>query len=295
MTLLPQIWSWYAGFFVSMGMVLALATALTLGILLTHWLYLCASTIESKPTPLSYPRALVRLSGFQALVIGVMLVPFVTITVYYVLFFLVFNLAPAVPPSTDMPSLDFGSTDEIAAMASLVMFLGVLAILIAGTVFYLLHSYAKTIDLETSVGFIKRIVQRYFQKSVAIGFLLTLIACPVLFYFLYNVALLVMYLVPSTADQLYHIAFSGAENIYMRSLQIIGSWFIVVLFMPALWLFLRGIRLRWRYTMENPIMKVVFLRTVKFFFLGLFAYAGSMVMYFLSHSLFKCFVGTAFR
>ena len=52
-TLLPKIWHWYYGFLLSMGGVFAGATALAVGVLLTHWLYLCSRRIEPKPTPSS--------------------------------------------------------------------------------------------------------------------------------------------------------------------------------------------------------------------------------------------------
>ena len=70
MTLLPQIGYWYYGFFVSMGSLLAVATAFVFAVLVTHWLYLCARRIESKPTSPSFSTTMMRLSGFQALVTG---------------------------------------------------------------------------------------------------------------------------------------------------------------------------------------------------------------------------------
>ena len=72
---LLQIWSFQ--FFLSMGAVLSVAIALTIGVLLTHWIYLCARNIESKPTSSSFPKTILRLSGFQALIAGVALVPFI--------------------------------------------------------------------------------------------------------------------------------------------------------------------------------------------------------------------------
>ncbi len=299
--LLPQIRYWYLGFFVSMGSLFAVAAALAVGVLLTHWLYLCAHTIESKSTPLSYPRAIVRLSGFQALVAGAVLVPFVTIAIYYLLFSLVWKLAPVMPsfPSAEVPSIDFGYGSAggwFSSMASLVMFLGALAVFISGATFFFLRHYARRIgDEMDSLGLFKRVIRRYFHESVFIGFLLTLITCPVLFNFLYNLALLVMLLAPSTVGQLPRIAFSGAENIYMRSLQIFGSCLIIILFTPAILLLLRSLRLQWRYTIENPIMKVIFIRSVKFSCLGLFAYIGCIMTYFLGNSLLRIIVQTAFR
>ena len=301
MTLSPQFWHSYYSFFVSLGSVLAVAAAFTFAILVTHWLYLRSRSIESKPTPSSYPRAMLRLSGFQALIMGAVLVPFITIAVYYLLFFFIWKLAPAMPstPPTDVPFPDFGSgsTDEwFSSMASFVIYIVVLTVVIVGTAFFLLHNYAGRINKEIgSVGLIRRVVRRYFHESVLIGFLLALIACPVLFYFLYNMALLVMYLAPSAAGELPRIAFLGAENIYLRSLQVVGFWLIVILFIPAFWLLLKGLRLRWRYTIENPIMKLIFARSLKFSFLGLFAYIGCIMMYFLADSLFRFIVKAAFK
>ena len=299
--LLPQVWHWYYGFFVSMGSVFAVAVALAVGVLLTHWLYLCSRRIELKPTPSSYPRAMLRLSGFQALIMGAVLVPFITIAVYYLLFFFIWKLAPAMPstPPTDVPFPDFGSgsTDEwFSSMASLVIYIVVLTVVIVGTAFFLLRNCARRINEGAgSIGIIKRVVRRYFHESVLIGFLLALIACPVLFYFLYNMAWLVMYLKPSAAGELPRIAFPGAESIYMRSLEVVGYCLIIVLFIPTFWLLLRGLRLRWRYTIENPIMKLIFTRSVKFSCLGLFAYIGCIMMYFMADSSFRFIVQTAFR
>ena len=89
---------WYFQFFISMGGVLSAAVPLTIGVLLTHWLYLCARKIESKPTPSSFPKTILRLSGFQALVAGAVLVPFCTIGLFYLLIDLMWKFAPAMPP-----------------------------------------------------------------------------------------------------------------------------------------------------------------------------------------------------
>jgi hypothetical protein len=43
---------WYFQFFISMGGVLSAAVPLSIGVLLTHWLYLCARNIESGLNPL---------------------------------------------------------------------------------------------------------------------------------------------------------------------------------------------------------------------------------------------------
>ena len=301
LTLLPQVWSWYVGFFVSMGSVIAVAMAFIFAVITTHWLYLCAHRIESKPTSPSFSRTMVRLSAFQALVIGVILVPFCTVALYYLLFTLVWKLAPAMPSilPTDAPLPEFGSESGdqwFSSMTSLLIYLGSLTVLIAGGTFFLLRNYARKIDEGIgSMGIIKRVLRRYFYDSIFIGCLLTLIACPVLLYFLYNMALLVMLIVPSTADQLPRIAFRGAENMYIRSLEVMSSWLIVILFIPAFWLFLRGIRLGWRYTIENPTMKAIFVRSIKFSCLGLFGFIGCAIMHFLAHSLFKLFVQAAFR
>jgi hypothetical protein len=300
------LWVWYFQFFISMGGVLSAAFSLAIGVLLTHWLYLCARNIESKPTPSSFPKAILRLSGFQALVAGVVLVPFSTISLFYLLNDLVWKLAPAMPPTppTDAPSIggpltDFDSTkwDEwFSSMASLIIYLAALTAVIGGTILFLLRHYAKRINPEmVPIGFIKKVVRRYFHESALVGFLLTLIACPVILFFFYNIAWLVLFIFPSTAQDLSKIAFPNAEHLYFRSLAVTGSWLIVVLFLPAFWLLARGLRLRLRYTIENPTMNVIFKRSVKFFSLNLLGYVGCNIMFYLADSFFKIIIQAGFR
>jgi hypothetical protein len=300
------LWVWYFQFFISMGGVVSVAFSLTIGVLLTHWLYLCARNIESKPTPLSLPKSILRLSGFQALVAGVVLVPFITISLFYLINDLVWKLAPAMPPtpSADAPSIagpltDFDSTkiDEwLSSMASLIIYLAALTALIGGTVFLFLRHYAKRIDPEiVTIGFTKKVVKRYFHDSILVGVLLILIACPVILFFFYNIAWLIMFISPSAVQNLSKIALPHAENLYFRSLAVIGSWLIVVLFLSAFWLLVRGLRLRLRYTMENPTINLIFRRSVKFFSLNLFGYVGCTIMWHLADSFFKIIIQIGFR
>jgi hypothetical protein len=301
---LLQIWS--LQFSLSMGAVLSVAIALTVGLLMTHWLYLCAHSIESEPTPASFPKAILKLSGFQALIAGVVMVPFITMGLFYLLGDLVWKLLPATPPaslvaapSINTPSSisDSRSVDQwFSSMASLIIYLAVLTTMIGGMIFFLLRRYAKSMGPETvPLGFIKRVVRRYFHQSILVGFLLILIACPVILFFLYNVAWLIMFIVPSAEQDLSRIAFADAEQIYFRSVEVIGSWLIVVLFLPAFWLLIKGLRLRLRYTIQNPTMNLIFRRSVKFFSLGLFGYIGCAVMHLMAASLFKFMAQISFR
>ena len=305
-SLQPLIWAWYVGFYLSMGMVLAVWVAFAFAILLIHWLYLCARRVESEPTPSSFPTAMLRLTGFQALVAGAVLVPIGTIALFYLLSDLVWKLAPnmvnapPVPSATvSTPTPDSGSVpvdDWFSGMASLVIYLGAFAALVAGTIFLFLRSYARKIDQETGpIGLIKRIVRRYFHESILVGFLLVLITWPVILYFFYNLAWLVMYMVPSTAQELPRIAFPGAERFYTRSVEVIGSWLIVVLFVPAAWLLLRALRLKWRYTIENPTMNLIFQRSIKWSLLVFLGGVGGTVMGYLAHSTFRFIVQAVFR
>ena len=301
---LLQIWS--LQFFLSMGAVVSVAIALTVGVLLTHWLYLCTRTIESKPTPASFPKAILNLSSFQALVAGVAFVPFITISLFYFFSNLVWKLMPATPPASQVsappiikvaPATDSASIDQwFSSMASLIIYLVALTAIIGGAIFFFLRRYAKRIESETSpLGFTKKVVRRYFQQSVLVGFLLTLIACPVILFFLYNLAWLLMFISPSAEQNLSRVAFANAEHIYVRSLEVIGSWLIVVLFLPAWWLLARGLRLRLRYSLENPTMNLIFRRSIKLFTVGLCGYIGCSLMHLMAASLFKFTTLTALR
>ncbi len=301
---LLQIWS--LQFSLSMGGVLSVAIPLTVGLLITHWLYLCARGIESEPTPASFPKSILKLSGFQALVAGVALVPFITMSLFYLLMDLVWKLLPATPPGSPVttppidapPSIsDSASVDQwFSNQASLIIYLAALTVIIGATIFFLLRRYAKRMESETEpLGFIKRVVRRYFHQSILVGFLLILIVCPVILFFFYNMAWLVMFVVPSAEQGLSKIAFASAEHLYFRSVEVIGSWLIVILFLPTWWLLARGLRLRFRYTIENPTMNVIFRRSVKFFTLGLFGYLGCAIMQLMAASLFKFMTQTALR
>ncbi len=114
-------------------------------------------------------------------------------------------------------------------------------------------------------------------------------------FFFYNIAWLVVFIDPSTAQALSKIAFTDSEHLYFRSLEVIGSWLIVVLFLPAFWLLARGLRLRIRYTVENPTMNLIFKRSFKFFSLGLFGYVGCTLMQYVAGSLFKIIIQVGFR
>ena len=234
------------------------------------------------------------------------MVPFSTIGIFYLLNDLVWKLAPAMPPtppidapSIDAPLPDFGSAsgDEwFSSMASLIIYLAALTAIIGGTIFFLLRHYAQRIDSgKVSIGFIKKVVRGYFHESILVGFLLILIACPVILYFFYNLAWVVMFISPSTAHELSKIAFANAEHLYFRSLAVTGSWLIVILFLPAFWLLVRGLRLKLRYTIENPTMNVIFTRSVKFSCLGLLGYAGCTIMQYLADSFFNLIIQAGFR
>jgi hypothetical protein len=284
----PQIWNWYVGFFISMGAILSVAIAFTFAVLLIHWLYLCARNIASEPTPLSLHRALFRLSAFQAIVLGAVLVLVGTIAIYYLFFSLIWQLAPRM---IDVPPLDFGSISEekrLVGSASLLIYLVALSILIATAIFFLLRYRANRINQEKgSIGFFKKFLVRYFHESIFVGFLLILIACPILLYFLYNVALLTLIIVPATRHELPKIAFQNADHVYMRGLGFISSWLIVLLSLPAIGLLFRALLLRWRYTIENPFLHIIFLRHLKFSMIGLLGMLGCVAMYYLADSFIR--------
>ncbi len=283
----PQIWNWYVGFFETMGAVFSLAMALASAVLIIHWLYICAQNLESEPTPTAFIPAVLRLSAFQALILGAFLVPVGVSLAYYLLASVVWKLTPA---QVEAPPLDFGAMsvdDQISSMASLSINLLALAGIIVLTVFLLLRYGAQRLNRgDVSLGFIKRFLRTYFYESPCVGFSLMLIACPVLWYFLYNTALLIMVVVPAVRHELPRIGFSGAENLYIKGLTRVGSLLIVVLFVPAAVLMLRGLLLRWRYTLENPFLRRIFIRSLKFALIGFFCWLGGFAMYFLADASF---------
>jgi hypothetical protein len=208
----PQVWNWYVGFFMSMGMVLAVAISFAFGLLIIDWLYRIAKKIESQPTPPSFRRAYFNLSRFQALVIGALIAPIGAIFSYYFISFLVWKLTPNMISSPPLEPEVASFLEDSSNIASLVFFVGALSFSIIAIIFFLLHSHAKRMDVEKAQpGFIKRLVRRYFQENLFVGFLFMLIAFPVLAYFLYNMALLVIVISPSARYELTGVVFPNAE------------------------------------------------------------------------------------
>ena len=292
----PYVWNWYVGFFTSMGMVLAVAISFASGLLLIDWLYRIAKKIESQPTPQSFRGAHFNLSRFQAIVIGVLLAPIVAIISYYCLFLLVWNLRPneisAPPPEPG--ALSF--LEDISGMASLVLFVGAISFGIIAFLFFLLYSYAKRTSAEKApAGFIKRFVIRYFQENLLVGFLLILIAFPVLTYFLYNMTLLVVYLSPAARHEMTRIIFPNAEILYTHSVEMLGSWLKVIIFIPFIWLFAQGVLLLLRYIKENPGMHLIFIRSIKFYMISFLGFAGFAAMYYWAWFSIKFIIEMGFR
>jgi hypothetical protein len=109
----------------------------------------------------------------------------------------------------------------------------------------------------------------------------------VIWYFLYNTALLLLVVVPAVRHELPRIALPNVENYFIRGLELVGGWLIVVFFLPAIGLGLRGLSLRWRYTLENLFLKVIFIRSLKFSLIGFCGWLGGLAMYFLAESFFS--------
>lgn len=284
----PQLWNWYVGFFISMGAVFSLACALVFAVITCQWLYLCARNIESQPIPKALLPAVLKLTAFQALVLGAFLIPLGVIVIYYLFSALLWALAPA---PVEAPALDFGalSADEqIYTMISLSLNLLAWAALIAGAIFLLLRYRARRIEEnEGSPGFVQRFVWTYFYESTWAGISLALIAWLMLWYFLYNAELLLLVVFPAVRQELPRIALPNAERLYIRGLTLLGSWLLFILFLPAAGLILRSLRLRWRYTLGNPFLKAIFIRSLKFSLLGFCLWLGCFAMYLLADSFFR--------
>ena len=98
--------------------MLALASALVFAVLTCHWLYLCAQNIESQPTPAALTPAVLRLSVFQALILGAFVVPVGVTVIYYLLSALIWSLSEPESESLTEPSggvLLVGTADKAAS------------------------------------------------------------------------------------------------------------------------------------------------------------------------------------
>jgi hypothetical protein len=284
----PQLWNWWVGFYLTMGAMLSLAVALVVAVLIGHLLYRLARKIEMEPVPQSPGWASLKLSAFGALALGAVLIPVMISLIYSVLSNLLWSMAPA---AVNAPPLDLGFASDdaqISGMSSLVLELLILAVLISGAIFLFFRKAARKINPhEGPPGLVMGLIRTYFHDSVLVGFLLCVIACPVILYFLYNAALLVLVVLPAARHALPKIAFPDAERIYLKGLTWLGSWLLLILLIPAAGLAGRAALLRLRYTIENPYLRQIFIRGLKFSLIGLLGWMGSTAMYFMADWIFK--------
>jgi hypothetical protein len=197
----PLVWNWYVGFFMSMGMVSSVAISFAFGLLTIDWFYLIAKRISSAATPTSYVRAQFNLFRFQAIVLGTVLAPVAALALYYLLISIVSKLTPGL---IEAPGLDYetGPLEEYASnMASLLVFVGLVSLCVTAGIYFFLSSYAKTIRGQAfPAGLGRMFIKRYFSDNLFLGRLLMLISLPVVIYFFYNIALLVLAISPPDAS-----------------------------------------------------------------------------------------------
>lgn len=284
------VWNWCVQFFLTMGLVAGAALSFALGLLLTDWLYVRAKNIESLPVPPdNYWHARRNLTRFKAIALGVFLTPFVSVISYYCIFFMVWKLTPAMV-SAQEPAPDVSALfEDNPAMATVVIVAGTIASFAIIALFLLLRRHARLVDKdEVTVGPVSRFVRRYFQENVILGSLFLVIAFPVLLYFFYNIALLVLVVSPSVRHDLNHIILPGADALYMSSVTTLSSLLLAILLLPSAWLLIvRGGILLGRYTIENAPMNLIFGRSAKLFLVGLLGFAGYVAMGYWAQLSFK--------
>ena len=116
---------------------------------------------------------------------------------------------------------------------------------------------------------------------------MALVAIPVVVYFLYDLSLLLMVILPAIRQNIGRIAFPGAENVYLGMVTLLSAWIAVLILIPAVVLLLRGVKLKWRYIVENPAMHRIFQRQVKWSIFSFLGGTGCCLMYFLSVFAFE--------
>ena len=292
----PQLWNWYVMFFISMGGMLAITISLGAGLLTVDWCYLCAKRIEQKPVPVKFSGAILNLTRFRGLVIGVVLAPVCAIISYYVLFFSLMKLAPQ---PIDAPPVDFGPAgfeEQMGASASLVLYIIGITLMLMGAVFYSLCLYAQKAEPSSKpAGLLKRFLRRYYRDNLLVGGLLVLLACPAVVYLLYDLAWLVLVVAPSARRAVMQIAFPDAGKFYMASVTLLASWLIVILFVPAVVLLFRGELLSWKYVLRNPAMGRIFERRIKWAALSVLGGGGCLITHYASAWILRTAVSTCLR
>lgn len=285
-----MVWNWCVQFFLSMGVVTGAALSVALGLVLIDWLYVRAKNIEALPVPPdNYWQAKWNLTRFGAIAVGVFLAPIVSGTSYYLIFLLVWKLAPAMVSAQEPEPDVIALFDNISALASVAVLTGALAVIFIIALFLFLRRQAKLIDKNPGhVGLASRFVMRYFQENVILGTFFLVIAFPVLFYFIYNIALFLLVVSSSARHDLRHIILPNADALYMHSVTTLSSLLLIVLLLPFAWLLVvRGAVLLGRYTSENAPMNLIFRRSAKFFLLSLLGFMGYMAMGYWAQLSFK--------
>lgn len=278
LVLSPLLWQWLVVFAFSMGMAVSLAISLATGLLIADWLFEATGKLRSRPTPQSFGAAVANLLLMGVAVAAAAAAVIASILVFYGLSSLLWPLVTAFSPDTSM-ELPFEWTDETTgSIITFVLLIAAVCFLIIGLVFLMLRSQARYLEAENlAEGIVARLFVRYFYNRAPTGFLLLLTAWPVLVYCAYDLFLFSM-ISPDIRAAVGRVRLPGAEDTYARLLSVLGGWMLYVLLLPAGVLWLGAVAMRARYTIENPVLNLMFRRSLKLSALGLLLVTGMSLL-----------------
>ncbi len=229
-------------------------------------------------TPQAFLPAQLNLSYLVLIAFAALLAVAVAVGMFYCLFGVVLMLAPSSVEGAESALEIEWSEQYLRSMISVVLAIAAVSLLAVISAIVFLYGRARAMDRSgTEPGMWRRLFIRYFYRRPLTGLLLALISWPVLVYFLFDVSLLLS-ISPAARRALTRFEVPGAEGIYFWLMTLLSSWLLFVLLAPAAWLALRLHLLRWRYTVENPGMALLFSRTLKQGICGLLAIVGGGVM-----------------
>ncbi len=287
----PPVWNWYCVFVDTMGPVISVALSAWTGILTVHWLHQLARSLERRPVPRRFWTAWLNINKMAALAVVVVMVSVGCMFLFYWLLHIASLLRPSpvvAPPDFEEFS-DFGRAQAFIGSVSLYTLVAALVISVLGFLglLFLAHRLPKTTN-----GCTEWFIQRYFRKSPFVGFLLIAIAALPLWNFLYDLSWLVFIVAPATRQ--FPTADLPSADARIRVSTYIALLLPILMFSPLVIMWVRTVIFGIRYRLVNPVMRHMFIQSMKWNLIGLLGIAGFKIVTYSADYILRMILRLAF-